>query len=68
LFYARADDDPETVETLPGRYTPEDIAEKVVCDVGHWCEAEASVCRIAEFDGLRHTVHEQGAVISWVVE
>jgi hypothetical protein len=68
LFYTRADDDPETVEALPERYTAEDIAEKVVCDVDHWYEAEASVCHIAEFGGLQHAVHGQGAVISWVVE
>jgi hypothetical protein len=68
LFYTRAADDPETVEALPEQYTPEDIAEKVVRDVDHWYEAEASVCRIAKFGGLQHDVHGQGAVISWVVE
>lgn len=68
LFYARADDDPKTVEALPERYTPESIAEKVVRDIRHWYNAEASVCRIAEFDGLQHAVHGQGATISWVVE
>jgi len=68
LFYMRADDDPETVETLPERYTPEDIAEKVVRDIDHWYDAGASVCHIAKFDDLQHDVHGQGAVISWVVE
>lgn len=67
LFYTRAAGGP-TVEALPERYTPEDIAEKVVRDVDHWYEAEASVCRIAKFGGLQHDVHGQGAVISWVVE
>lgn len=68
LFYTRASDDPETVEGLPERYTAADIAEKVVRDIDHWYEAEASVCRIAEFDGLQHTVHGQGAAISWVLK
>jgi len=68
LFYTRADDDLDTVEALPQRYTAADIAEKVVRDIKHWYEIDASVCRIADFDSLRHTVHGQGAVISWVVE
>jgi len=68
LFYTRADDDPETVEALPERYTPEDIAEKVVRDIDYWYETDANVCRVAEFGGLQHDVHGQGAVISWVVE
>lgn len=68
LFYTRADDDPETVGALPERYTPEDIAEKVVRDIDYWYEVEASVCHIAKFDGLQHDFHGQGAVISWVVE
>lgn len=68
LFYARDADDPETVEALAERYTATDIAEKIVRDIEYWYDAEASVCRIAEFDGLRHTVHGQGAAISWLVE
>ena len=68
LFYARADDDLETVEELPERYTAEDIAEKIVRDINYWYEAGASVCHIAKFDGLQHDVHGQGAVISWIVE
>jgi len=68
LFYTRADDDPETVETLPERYTAGDIAEKVVHDIEHWYEVDASVCRIADFDGLQHDIHRQGAVISWLIE
>lgn len=65
LFYTRADENPKTAEVLPERYTARDIAEKVVRDIDHWCDAEASVCRIAEFDGLQHDVHGQGAAISW---
>jgi hypothetical protein len=67
LFYTRADDDPETVEALPERYTAEDIARKVVRDINYWYAVEANVCRIAGFDGLRHGVHGRGAVISWLV-
>lgn len=68
LFYTRAAGDPETVEALPEQYTAADIAKKVVRDVDYWYGAEASVCRIARFDGLQHDVHGQGAAISWVVE
>jgi len=68
LFYTRADDDPETVEAFPERYTATEIAEKVAGDVDHWYEAEASACRIATFDGLQHTVHRRGAAISWAAE
>jgi hypothetical protein len=68
LFYRRADGDSTTVEALPDRYTAADIAEKVVRDVDDWYSAEARVCQIAEFDGLRHPVHGAGAAISWVVK
>lgn len=68
LFYTRAADDTETVEGLSERYTAAEVAEKVVHDIEYWYEAEASVCRIAEFDGLRHDVHGAGAAISWVIE
>ena len=68
LFYARGDDDPKTVGALPERYTPTDIAEKVVRDIDHWYEIDASVHRIAAFEGLQHAVHRRGAVISWLIE
>ncbi len=68
LFYTRSEDDPETVEALPERYTAEEVAEKVVRDIGYWYGADAGVCGISHFDGLRHGVHERGAVISWLVE
>ncbi|MFP9191391.1 hypothetical protein ACLI4Q_07000 [Natrialbaceae archaeon A-CW1-1] len=67
LFYTRADEDPKTVEALPDRYTATNIAEKVVRDIQYWYEIDASVCTIVPFDGLQHTVHKQGAAISWVV-
>ena len=68
LFYARSETDQETVEALPGRYTAEAVAGKVVRDVDYWHGADASVCGISHFDGLRHAVHARGAVISWLVE
>ena len=68
LFYARSGDDPEPVEALPGRYTADVIAEKVVRDIDYWYGADAKVCGISRFGGLRHAVHGRGAVISWLVE
>lgn len=67
LFYTRADEDSESVEEFPERYTASDIAEKVVRDIAYWYEADASVCSIARFSGLQHAVHEQGAIISWLI-
>jgi hypothetical protein len=34
----------------------------------HWDGTDASACSIADFGGFQHTVHEQGAVISRVVD
>lgn len=68
LFYKRADDDPETVEALPSRYTAEDIADRVAKDIAYWYNVQASVCQIAPFSGLQHTIHKQGAIISWSIE
>ena len=68
LFYKRADHDPENVEALPKRYTAEDIADKIAKDIIHWYDTDVDICRIAHFAGLQHTIHEQGAVISWSVE
>jgi hypothetical protein len=56
------------VEELPERYTAADVAEKIVRDINYWYEIDASVCKITHFTGLRHTVHKQGAVISWRIE
>jgi hypothetical protein len=68
LFYTRADADSKTVEEVPERYTAADVAEKIVRDISYWYEIDASVCEITHFTGLQHTVHEQGAVISWRIE
>jgi hypothetical protein len=68
LFYKRADNEPETVDALPSRYTAEDIADKIAKDVTYWYDVEASVCEISHFSGLQHRIHKQGAIISWIVE
>lgn len=68
LFYTRSDDDPRAVDALSERYTAEDIADKVVQDIVYWFDIEANVCQISEFEGLQHTVHKRGAVISWLLE
>lgn len=68
LFYKRGDDDSEAVEVIPERYTAEDIADKIAKDIAYWYDVEANICEIAYFSGLQHTVHKQGAVISWLVE
>ena len=68
LFYMRSDDDSRVVDALPERYTAEDIADKVVQDIAYWYDVEVSVCQISTFKGLQHTVHKQGAVISWLLQ
>jgi hypothetical protein len=68
LFYKRADNDPVEVNSLPERFTAKDLAEKVVQDIGYWYDFEASVRKIANFEGLQHPVHKKGVVITWVVE
>ena len=67
LFYKRDSDDPTTVEELPEKFTAAELAEKVVQDIEYWYGIEVEVCEVALFSGLRHEVHQQGAVITWVV-
>jgi hypothetical protein len=67
LFYTRSEDDPEPVESLSERYTAEEIAERVVRDLEYWHDADAKVCGMSRFDGLRHRVHGRGAVVSWLI-
>lgn len=68
LFYKRASDDPTSVEELPEEFEASELADKIVEDIEYWYEFEAEVCEIAPFSGLRHEVHQQGAVITWIVE
>jgi hypothetical protein len=67
LFYKMDSDDPASVEQLPEKFEASELAEKVVQDIEYWYELDAEVCEVAPFSGLRHEVHEQGAVITWVV-
>jgi len=41
------------------------MAEKVTRDVEYWYNLPLKTRTIAEFTGLRHPVHQQGAVITW---
>ncbi len=41
------------------------IAEKFAQDVSYWYEFNAEIASIAPFDGLRHPVFQQGAVVTW---
>jgi hypothetical protein len=41
------------------------LAEKVTRDVEYWYNLPLKTRTIAEFTGLRHPVHQQGAVITW---
>jgi len=68
IFYKRSDEDSETIEALPERYTTENIAEKVVGDINYWYNFQASVCEIAKFSNLQHPIHKQGSVITWTIE
>lgn len=67
LFYKRADDDPKTT-AHPERFTGKDLAEKLRRDMEYWYDCTANVECVAEFLGLQHTVHAQGAAISWSIK
>ncbi|MDS0301174.1 hypothetical protein NDI76_20770 [Halogeometricum sp. S1BR25-6] len=41
------------------------LAEKVVRDVAYWYDLPLKTRTIADFTGLRHPIHQQGAVITW---
>lgn len=68
LFYQRSSEDGVDVEANQDRFSASALAEKVVQDIEYWYGFEASVCAIASFSGLQHSVHERGAVITWAVE
>lgn len=68
LFYKRASDDPTSVEEFPEKFEASKLAGKVVEDIEYWYKFDAAVCEIVSFSGLRHEVHQQGAVITWTVE
>lgn len=68
LFYQRAEDDPEAVESSSALFAADTLAEKVVHDIEFWYDFDATVCGVAQFDGLQHPVHQRGAAITWLVE
>lgn len=68
LFYKRASDDPASVEEFPEKLEASELAEKVVQDIEYWYEFDIEVCKIAPFRGLQYEIHQQGAVITWVVD
>jgi hypothetical protein len=49
------------------RMSPEAIADKFCLDVDYWYDFEVETRNVVHFDGLRHPVHQQGAVITWEV-
>jgi len=60
LYYAPVDEFYE-------RMSAEVIAEKFVLDVDYWYDFEVETRNVAHFDGLRHPVHQEGAVITWEI-
>ena len=49
------------------RMTPEAIAEKFILNVDYWYDFEVEMRNVAHFDGLRHPIHQQGAIITWEI-
>ncbi|MBX0303725.1 transcriptional regulator [Haloarcula salinisoli] len=49
------------------RMSAKSIGEKFCLDVEYWYDFEVETRNVAHFDGLRHPVHQQGAVITWEI-
>ena len=47
--------------------SPQAIAEKLCLDIEYWYDIEVTTRNIAHFEGLRHPVHQEGAVITWEI-
>lgn len=60
LYYERV------AEDRPGM-DAQTLAEKVCLDVEYWFDVDVTTCAIERFAGLRHPVHQQGAVITWTL-
>jgi hypothetical protein len=45
--------------------TSKEIAEKFAAEVDKWTDHTINIGTIARFSGLRHDVHQRGAVITW---
>ena len=57
----------QPVDESYDRMGVEAIAEKFCKDVSYWYDFEVETRRVAHFNGLRHPVHQQGAVVSWEI-
>jgi len=60
LYYA-------PVEEAYDRMSAEAIAEKFCIDIEYWYDFKIETRNVAHFDGLRHPVHQEGAVITWEI-
>lgn len=60
LYYAPADES-------YGQMTPEAVAEKFCLDIEYWFDLNIETRNVAHFEGLRHPVHQQGAVVTWEI-
>jgi hypothetical protein len=58
LYYERANDGPPTGDVAT-------LAEKVCLDIGFWFDIDVRTRTIERFEGLRHPVHQRGAVVTW---
>lgn len=57
----------EPVDETYDRMTAEAIAEKFCLDVEYWYDFGVETRNVVHFEGLRHPVHQQGAVITWEI-
>lgn len=57
----------EPVDESYERMSPEVVAEKFTLDINYWYDFEVETRNVAHFDGLRHPVHQQGAIITWEI-
>lgn len=57
----------EPVDESYERMTPEAVAEKFALDANYWYDFEIETRGLAHFEGLRHPVHQQGAVVTWEI-
>lgn len=46
---------------------PEAVAEKFALDVYYWYEFDVETRNVVHFEGLRHPIHQQGAIITWEI-
>jgi len=57
----------EPVNESYEQMSPKSVAEKFTLDVDYWYDFELETKSVAHFDGLRHPVHQQGAIITWEI-